>query len=422
MKPPTQISAQGRLFFLVTLFWAVLLWRSPNLLLYPRLWAEEGTFYYFSLQERGFTSTFSLIIRGNFQLLTNWITYLATIAPAKHAAYVTTYLSMLLTGIFAGLFGLLSIQRNWSLLLSGVTVTTLALLPHGYELYLTATNVQWLCSVSVLLIAILDSRKWNRFQRTPFYIFAIISGLTGVCSVMLAPIFLLRMRFSPSQFHVKIGAILSTCAVVHVVIILGNAHPGRAFSSDLFTLTFPLVLQSIWSPIFGGGIVDHTVKLLNGEGRHWTWISIIYLASLFLVAFVVLSARIALRDTYLPLILLGAWIYVSMLNVLGSIGDPNGLISGWSGGRYFFLGAVCFVVLLVLVASGEPSVESKFAYLILVVMMASGISQIYRGEWKNWLISGRSWRMTVNLCEDVRPCIVEVWPGGPAWAFQLRRQ
>lgn len=55
----------------VVLFWAALLWRSPGLLLTPRLWAEEGTLYFSALQGRGVGSAVTLVVRGYYQLLTN---------------------------------------------------------------------------------------------------------------------------------------------------------------------------------------------------------------------------------------------------------------------------------------------------------------------------------------------------------------
>ncbi|MFT3929007.1 MAG: hypothetical protein QM709_01815 [Spongiibacteraceae bacterium] len=416
-----QLSAQKKIFILVALFWSTLFWRSPALFLSPRFWAEEGKYYYSNLQDENFFSTFTLIIRGNFQLLTNWIAYFATLVPAKFAAYVSTYISLLLLGFFAGLVGLLSIQRNWPPLLSGIVIVILALLPQGYEIYLTGTNVQWICPACLLVISLLDTKDWSSSRKIAIYIFAAISGLTGVCSAMLAPAFILRKCISPSQFHFKIGLILSCCAVLHGVIILANAHPDRTFPLDLFILTFPLALQSIWSPLIGGEAVDRVVILLGKEG-YGILNAAIYVASLSLAAFAIFTARNKLKHKYIPFMLFGIWLGVSVLNVFGSLGDQNGLISGWAGGRYFFLGAVCFVIMLGFAASGESTIASKFALLLLITMMLSSIKQAHSVNWKNGLISGESWYARVSRCEDIRPCDVEVWPGGTNWSFQLKHK
>ena len=340
--------------------------------MHPRLWAEEGVYYYSSLQTDSFIAPMSLIVRGNFQLLTNWIAYLATIVPAIYAAYITTYCALLVLVIFIRLVGLLAVQRNWSPLLSVVIVANLALLPQGYEIYLTATNVQWVCSVSVLLIFILDVENLTIFHKKCFYFLVLISGFTGVCSVMLAPMLLLRGYLSNSRFHFNVGLILAGCAAFHIFIILGNLHQDRVFPTDIFTLTFPLILQSIFSPLIGAGVVDQGLALLNKVERAWVYFILVYLISLCLAAFTVISARSSIKDKQLALMIFVAWIYISILNVIGSIGDPSGLISGWGGGRYFYLGAVCFIILLGFVASSNSLIKSKIAYALLLLMADSG--------------------------------------------------
>lgn len=355
-------------------------------------------------------------------MLTNWIAYFATIVPAKYAAYVSTYIAASVTAIFIALVGVLSVQRNWHPLLISIVAVVLALLPQGYEVYLTATNIQWICCVSVFIVLIIDIRDWNNIFRRSTYFFVAISGLTGVCSVMLAPIFFLRSYFMHSKYHFKMGLILAVCAVFQLIIILLNAHQDRSFPTDIFTLTFPLTLQSIWSPLIGGGVVSDLIILLSNATQNWVWITLVYLISMLLVFFVLLSAIKAVKDRHLPITIFGTWICISMLNVLGSIGDPSALVSGWGGGRYFYLGAVCFVILLGFAASNNSSINSKIAYVILFVIMITGIDQIYAGDWKTWLVSGESWYEVVNKCEGARPCDVEVWPGGADWMFQLTKR
>ena len=414
-------SSNSRVILLLVLFFIVLFLRSPSLFQNPRFWAEEGKFYYFSLQEGAFFDALKLIVRGNYQLLTNLIVFLAASVPAKYAAYVSTYLSLCVTAIYISFVALLSLQRNWSTALSCFIIIILALNPQGYEIYLTATNIQWVCSVSILIIFTLDVRGWRSLCVNYIYIFVLISGLTGVCSAMLAPIYLIRGYHLRSQFHLKAGLLLFFSGVFHLIIIYSNTHPERSFSTDIFTLTFPMILQSIWSPIFGAGVVDDALGLVANVKQAWIWGGLVYVISLLLSIFIMQTARTDKEDKYLAPMLFLTWIYISMLNVFGSIGDPNALVSGWGGGRYFYLGSVCFVVLLGLAASNGKFVKSTISYLIIIVMLISGINQNYNATWKNWLISGKSWQETVKLCRELRPCEVEVWPGGDDWRFQLKR-
>jgi hypothetical protein len=415
-----EISIKKIVSFII-LFICTLFWRSPDLVLYPRFWAEEGIYYYSLLQGESFLNTLSLIVRGNFQLLTNWILYFSTLVPAKYAAYVSTYLSLFVASVFIGLVGLLSVQREWTPSLSAVVIIILALLPQGYEIYLTATNVQWILSVCVVMILILETKDWSNINKTCAYILVVISGLTGVCSVMLTPIFFLRGFLLSSRFYLRSGLILAFCTLLHAMIILQNSHEGRSFPTDMYTLTFPLIIQSIWSPIIGAKGVDDALILIKNFQPNWILVGFIYLISVLVALFAVLTASKGMRDQYLVLMIFIAWVYISVLNIIGSIGDPNSLVSGWGGGRYFYLGSVCFILLLAFSASNSKSRYYKIAYLILLVTMISSINQVINGDWKNWLISGQSWYETVNRCMELRPCKVEVWPGGPDWTFNLSR-
>lgn len=392
------------------------------LFLHPRFWGEEGKFYYFDLQGQPFLSPFFLVIRGNFQLVTNWIAYCATLVPARFAAPVTTGLSLLALGLFAGLVGLLSVQRKWPLPLVMVLIVSLALLPQGYELYLTATNVQWIGSACVLVLLLLTALGWSRAQALLAYLLVLLAGLTGVCAVLLAPAFLLRKVFQPSAFHFRCGLILGACALLHAAVIAGTVHPGRFLPTDLYTLTFPMVLQSVWSPLIGAGTVNTQLAWILFGVWPRLGTALIYLAALALVGFTVLTAREAVQDRPLPWLVAGSWVSVSVLNVMGSIGDPRWFVSGWGGGRYFFLGSVCFLLLLALAASSRDTMKSTLAIGLLVLTMAAGIRTVVDGQWIEGFIRGESWQANVDSCAGRRPCQVTGWPGGPDWTFELQQR
>lgn len=405
----------------VFLFLTLILWRSPNLLLAPRFWAEEGVMYYAPLQDQGFFSASSLVVNGNFQLLTNWGAYFATWVPASYAAHVTTYLGLGVMICMVCIMGLIATQHQWSTPTFLISVAVLALLPHGYEIYLSTTNVQWVCSVCIFLMIAMKGDDLGKVPQTMFYGLALLSGLTGVCSAMLAPAFLLRRWVLPSVFHTRIGWLLSGCALFQLLVILNSPHPGRSFITDPFFLTFPLLLQSIWSPLLGAAAVDKWIVQINQAGWSDSWLLSIYALSLCVIGFSVVAARMALEKSPLPYLLLACWLGVSILNAFGALGGPWNLISGWIGGRYFFLGAVAFILLLGFAASSPSSTPSKFALFLLITMLLAGIGQVYWGTWKNLLTLGPAWQTVVEQCQGVRPCRVGVWPGGTVWQFVLTR-
>lgn len=420
MKRTPIAAEQARALLLVALFCATLFWRSPDLWVSPRFWAEEGKHYYAALQGESVFSMLTLVVRGNYLLLTNGVTYLATLTPATLAAHVTTYLSLLCLIFCIWLLSILSIQQGWSLFTSALTAIVLALLPQGYEIYLTATNIQWVCSVGMLLLSVVQTSDWRPHRQWIGYAFTLLAGLTGVCSVMLAPFFLIRKRIEPSAFHFNAGMILAVCTMLHAGVIFSNEHVDRNIPSNLFLLSFPTVLQSVFSPLVGATAVDRWVATAQASAHGWATILAIYLGSIPLLWAACLGAEKKGSRGNLTYTLTGAWILVCTLNTLGSLGDPKGLLSGWSGGRYYYLGAVCFLLLLASTASSERPLRSKIAIACICMMVATGVAQKKHGIWKNWLIKGESWRAQVLRCPDTRPCDVQAWPGGPDWTFQLK--
>ena len=258
--------ATGSLLLLLTcLFGATLFLRSPDLLLTPRFWAEEATHYYAPLQSANVETAFTLIINGNYQLLTNLIAYVATLFPAEYAAHVSSYASFAIALGMAVLLGWIAIQRNWPTAIACIAVVALALLPQGYEVYLSLTNAQWVCSVCMLFVLVLNLDSFSRPGYRVILMVSVLLGLTGVTSAMLAPAFLARRWFSPSPRHVVIGLILAGCAALQLAIILQADHPLRSFVFDGSVITRALVSQTIIAPLFGPSGYSEVLAAIKNE-------------------------------------------------------------------------------------------------------------------------------------------------------------
>ncbi|MCK5002691.1 MAG: hypothetical protein KAS57_06680 [Gammaproteobacteria bacterium] len=398
--------------------------KSPELFTEPRFWAEEGRYYYSNIQKIDIFSSLLLIIRGNYQLLTNIIVLLSSMVPAQWAAYITTYLALCVALVPVLLLYYYQCISKWPLFLPSLITSVYALMPQGYEVFFTATNVQWICSVSILIVCILPLEYENKNRHIATYAWLIICGLTGVTSVMLAPGFLLRGMLNSSRHHIQMGLLLSFFAIVHLVIIFNSDHPDRLFPMDLFSLTMPTLLQTVLSPLISADMVNVLVSktVLDGKVVSWWYLVSIALSSLVIMSGVIYAAFKQSDDKNVPLVIVLLWIGVSVLNTIGSIGDPEGLLSGWGGGRYFFFGSVCFVLLLAISVSGKSRLYSSFSLAILLLVIVTGVIEAATSEWQNFILTGPSWRSEVVNCHDLRPCNVTVWPGGDTWSFDLVRK
>src|SRR5690349_25149107 len=92
--PPDRLPLRRRAPLICAIFVIALLARSPWLFTGVRMWAEEATNYYAALEGADLLSALTLVVRGNYQLLTNASAFLAQFVPAVWAAHVTTVIAL----------------------------------------------------------------------------------------------------------------------------------------------------------------------------------------------------------------------------------------------------------------------------------------------------------------------------------------
>jgi hypothetical protein len=402
-------------------FMAALLFRSSSLLLNARMWGEEGSFYYATLQDMSGTSAWTLVVRGNYQLLMNMTAALAVRAPAAWAAYVTTGVALAVALVMVALIGRLAEERSWGVWPTCLAVVAAALLPQGYEIYLTTTNVQWLLSVSVLLLALLRLSEWPRWQKNLALAWTALCAVSGVPPVTLAPVVLFRGVADRSRVHLAMAALLTMGAMIQLAVILTHAHEGRAFALDPFITIVGFLVQAVVSPLFGVDPTEHYLTIMRSPEAPW-WLLFGLIAFAIGVAWLALRAVIAAPGgRRLALTLVAAAVLTAVVNVLGSIGPQDHLVSSWRGGRYFILSAICWLLMLCAAASDSRKVVRLVAGTCLLLSVVSGAMETGSVGWNRFLLNGPSWSATVSACGGRRPCDVQVWPGGADWTFPLTR-
>jgi hypothetical protein len=402
----------------VLLFVVILALRAPQLLLHPRFWAEEATHYYNALQ--GDQSPFSLIVNGNYQLIVNLVVWLAVSVPAEWAASVTTYFSLAVACFCVYLIGRLAVQEKWPKHVAILVVVAIALCAQGYEVLLSTTNVQWLCAVSLLLIRMLDREHDSEAGKRALYAWVALCALSGVPSAVMTPLFFIKTRFiERSRSDLHFGVILLLGTLVQLAIILTHPHADRQFSPTPLLLTAPLLLQTIVSPLLAA---DQTFAFIVFLQMNRAYIPLAYAALIGIAVFVVVGAFSSRTRTSVVAMTLLAWLFVPTVYIFGSLGEPLYMISGWMSGRYFFIGVVCFLLLVGMCATAGRAWIRWAGHLLLLMCVCAGLYQtIHLSEWRRQFVHGASWRTQVQACQDTRPCKVGVWPISPTWTFQLQR-
>jgi hypothetical protein len=407
----------------LTAFLIVSWLKAPTLYMAPRMWSEEGTLYFGAIQSLGLIDSLTLVVRANIQFLTNIIVYLATQVPLAWAAHVTTYLSFAIAAFTAHLIVLFCASYGIRQSVCFAAVIIWALLPPTYEVFATATNAQWVCSVSILLICALPPHILQTRYEPALYVWVIACGLTGVPSCIAAPGFFLRGIAERSRPHLVIGVILSICALIQLVLIITHPIEGRSFAFAPLTLVLPGLLQTVLTPIISADIVELIgAKIRSGEAGADVVTTATVLVSLSLIC---LAAALAWSSRWrgLVAVLVFLWALVSMLNTFGAFGGyPEGLISGWGGARYYLFGCVCFLLLLVLGTRANDRLARRISVALICLMGAVSVAQMIMSPWTRGLTEGPSWASEVERCAPAGSCMVTVWPGGAEWTFEINRQ
>lgn len=394
--------------------------RSPGLFLAPRFWAEEAVLYYAVLQHsRDFISMLTLVVKGNYQLTTNLATWLATLVPALWAPHITTLVALAAALVLAWQLARLLAEYDVNAWVILAAAASLALLPQGYEVYFNATNIQWVMGASMFVAALLPLDRYARPGLSAYYGWISLGAFSGIPATLLTPLYIYRYWSTRSRAYLYPAIIVTVGACVQASVVLGSSHEGRLFAFDPAVFTISTLLQTLWSPVASAEAVERVLSAVDAGSHTYLALLVIVTASLPLVTIAVRgAANTAFREHLVTV--LAAWLLVSAIQVTGSLDDRAGLVSGWTGGRYFYFGALCFLLIVTAgTRAGVPWLR-RCNLGLLLVMLSTSVAEIHLGAWhKAHITRGPDWREEVDACGNQRPCEVDVWPR--RWRFSLER-
>ena len=248
----------------LVLFELLLVFRAPNLLFAPRFWAEEGGVFYAFAYAHGFFESLAFVYgkNGYFNLVTNVSTALAAhTAPPEFAPAVTVGFAWLLQTIplLIVLYGSSTLFINRADKLVGCQIILLA--PTVVDqIWLTTIYSQVFLGLATLLILFEKLEGATPLRRWSYRGLLVLGGLSGVYTVALQPLFVLkawgeRSRERVVQLGILCAALLAQIATF--VVTLPRAEFDRVHDVEL-------------SPGYAvyalGGLADHILRPLLGSG------------------------------------------------------------------------------------------------------------------------------------------------------------
>lgn len=398
-----------------------LAWKYPNTLLHGRLFGEEATAFVPAIAGASLVDASTYLYRGSLLLLTNWAVWLATLVPVEWLPSVTTWLgTVLLLGVmvqFAGWARDHRLPRGATLLVASGFVLT----PLMDELLANGTNMQWLCSVSALLLLLAAPEASGR--RLPAKVgWLLLCGLTGVPSCFLAPFFWARAVLERSRPHLILAVALSLATAVQAYCVLTSELGERPLQFSPLIVATAIGLHDFVLPAVGkqgAALIGHLVVPAGLAPLRSLPLIAACAAGTGAVAWWARRAGLSGRTVLLILV---APLAVTAINCFGVLGQPRELLDPNYHTRYFIL--FFFGLLLLLAAAsrlgGVPGGRTGLA-LAWITLIGAAIYFPGRG---GWIDSGPAWRPQIETCRRAGQarCTVETWPstaGSRKWITEV---
>lgn len=405
----------------VSTFLLCLFWRSPGLLLHPRFWAEEGHLYYDHMRRVGLHGAFVTVINGNYQILPNLVTEAAARSPDRFAAHVTTYLSLVVVAGCCWLLADLMLSRGCSLLATCVGAAIFALQPGGYEVFLNATNLQWVTSLVGLLLCLSRATPAWSSRAIGTYLALAVCGLNGTTTCILLPVFVLAALRDRSGFRWGMALVLAACTAIQAVIVV--AHHGdihRPFALDAFA-----PLAAAFQVVFAVFLPAHLLDVLGPEMRdataagHAMDVQLVLLAVAVFGLLALAASRRLGRDTVGLMVV--AVVVSTAINCFGAISTADTMLSGWAGARYFFVGASCTAILVAPCMDAVSIERRSVAAAVAVLALSNGALTGAYGTWTAMYLQGPSFGEELDACPPEADCVVDSWPPNAGFTLEMKR-
>ena len=254
----------GRKAQLLAIYSLLIALRSPWLLIHGRLWAEEGFIYFVAAWSGNVCLDLLAAHQGYYSLFPNAVSVLtARVFPLPFAALVTTWCAFLVQ-IAAG-YLVVQCESFASVKAKILALGVLLLTAPSFEVWLNTTNSQFYFVVCVAIIFISRPDRL-RLQRN---LVLAIAALTGPVTTFLVPFFLARAYFAKIKGAWQQASVLTTCALLQIVVVLRNMHSGaRHVVFQPSGLAPEFLVNYITMPFLGRAIETVVSALILNQSRH----------------------------------------------------------------------------------------------------------------------------------------------------------
>lgn len=365
----TDAPSRWTCLLLCALVAALLLLRSPGILLHAQFWAEDGTLFFQEAFNRGFLKTILQPASGYLHTFPRLVAGLSLLLPLELAPLVfnlAAFAVQLLPACY-----LLS-RRLCCVIPSFFARAAAALLciavPASFETHANLTNAHWhlaLAAVCILVAAPAVGTAARALETLAVLLFSVTGPFSILFLPLVAPRLLRAGRGAPADRSLTIAVVIAGGAAVQAAFALTSARVGAGASRFGYLPVQDLVtavsMHTFFNAILGVNGFSAIAGLLPRAA---------YGLGLLGLAFLVF---VAVRDRVGPLLIL---LYLAALSIalwyLFPLNDPRIWLNPQSGSRYFLF--ACLFILLTLLHLALTASPFRAAGLVLLgVAVAIGI-------------------------------------------------
>lgn len=358
----------SQVFASIAILLAILFYRMPGRFISGYLWAEDATTFIADFAEFGWHSLL-VPYAGYLHILPRLATgVVLTIFPLENVPYVLplvcTFIYTIAVGFAAVAFSRFEGARSWIVVLAALSPF---IVPHGGEVFLTVTNLQWVVSPFFALLlwdTFLLSRptRFDAKVAVRLIVIAILS-LTGPFSVFLAPLcvlaFFLTFKSRPKSWPAAFSLLILIIAALIQLTLMRAGSSGPGLNKDTLTQIPLEALKHVVAEFYFPQVVLGTT------------VNCIVLAIVVLAGASYAIARSRFRLAAGVFVTFGILIWIAAVIRL----NDSSVHYSWFGGgtRYLYIPAVMEAWALLLALSAERGAARIVAAALLLGMVGTSL-------------------------------------------------
>jgi hypothetical protein len=235
-----------------TLAAIILFLRKPDAVLNPQFWAEDGQIFYYQSATLGLDSIFTPYV-GYYHFIPRILSLIyISIIPTVDlpAAYnFTAWLVSALTFAFIAV-SRIEVPCKWAFAICPL------LMPHGGEVFINFTDIQWIVA-PVLVIFCIEPPAQDRKTIVFECFLAVVIGLTGPFSLMIFPLFCIRLAANKfARTDIPLFVAITLAAGIQAYALLGNDEVSSQAIMTWKNVPAWFASNGL-APLFGSALFPH---------------------------------------------------------------------------------------------------------------------------------------------------------------------